>query len=57
MRGPGPHASTVTECWWYSDTNGTCYFTSVGGTYSFYAYNTMFYEGGQVLNYTGNYPA
>jgi hypothetical protein len=55
VRGPGPHASTVNDCWWSNKTSGACSFTPTGGLYSFYASNVYVPEGPQVVNYTGSY--
>jgi hypothetical protein len=55
VSGPGPHASTVTECFWYNDTGGACYFTPIGGIYSFHVSNVEVFESPQFVNYTGSY--
>jgi hypothetical protein len=53
--GPGPHDSTVNQCWWSNNTRGACSFTLLGRVYSFYASNVYISEGPQVVNYTGSY--
>jgi hypothetical protein len=53
---PGEDLS-MNQCTWHNETNGSCTFESVGGTYTFFASNFIGTTDSQIVDYSGSYPS